>query len=155
MSEQGVLDVEGVAPGCAVPRAVIPSLEPFKLKSPLERAPSRGDFLLAEMERRFGGRAVRYSRDEFLLVEKERKERRAQLEKSWNLEANPAWERFGFRGQAAKLLYERGVELVERGLERQGRSLMRKAVRFVNCNRLGRPGVCKRYPFDHKFFVPH
>ncbi len=56
-------------------------------------------------------------------------------------ELNPEWERFGFRGQAAKLLFERGLK--------------RKAVRFANCGRLGRPGVCSRYPFEHKFFKRH
>jgi hypothetical protein len=57
------------------------------------------------------------------------------------LEANPAWGKFGFRGQVAKLLWNRGLKA--------------KAVRFANCNCLGRPGVCTRYPFEHKFFVPH
>jgi hypothetical protein len=57
------------------------------------------------------------------------------------LQENPAWETFGFRGQVAKLLWQRGLKT--------------KAVRFANCNCLGRPGVCKRYPFEHKFFVPH
>ncbi len=56
-------------------------------------------------------------------------------------ELNPEWERFGFRGQVAKLLFERGLK--------------RKAVRFANCGRLGRPGVCSRYPFEHKFFKRH
>jgi hypothetical protein len=57
------------------------------------------------------------------------------------LELNPEWERFGFRGQVAKLLFERGLK--------------RKAVRFANCGRLGRPGACSRYPFEHKFFKRH
>ncbi len=56
-------------------------------------------------------------------------------------EYNPEWERFGFRGQVAKLLFERGLK--------------RKAVRFANCGRLGCPGVCSRYPFEHKFFKRH
>lgn len=118
-----------------IPRAVIPSLEPFKLTHPVERPPSREDFLIAELERRFVGRAVKYTREDFLREEEHRKERRQELEKSWDLESNPAWERFGFRGAVAKLLYKRGVELVERGLQREGRSLMRKAVRFANCAR--------------------
>jgi ribosomal protein L31E len=54
-------------------------------------------------------------------------------------EANPAWEKFGFRGQVAKLLWERGLKA--------------KAIRFANCNCLGRPGVCQLYPLEHKFFV--
>ncbi len=47
----------------------------------------------------------------------------------------------GFRGCVSKLLWDRGLK--------------RKAIRFLNCNKLGRPGVCSRYPFEHKFFVPH
>ncbi len=54
---------------------------------------------------------------------------------------NPAWERFGFRGQVTKLLFECGHK--------------RKAVRWANCQRLGRPGDCMRYPLEHKFFVLH
>ena len=56
-------------------------------------------------------------------------------------EFNPEWERFGFRGRVAKLLFERGLK--------------RKAVRFANCGRLGRPGVCSRYPDEHKFYRRH
>jgi hypothetical protein len=57
-------------------------------------------------------------------------------------ELNPEWERsFGFRGRVAKLLFERGLK--------------RKAVRFANCGKLGRPGVCSRYPFEHKYYVLH
>lgn len=130
-----------LASSIGVPRAVIPSLEPFELRPSPERAPLLGAFLLMEMERRFGGLAIRYSREEFLEQEKERKERRERLEKSWNLEINPAWDRFGFRGQVAKLLFERGLKS--------------KAVRFANCNRLARPGRCERYPLEHKYFVPH
>jgi hypothetical protein len=47
----------------------------------------------------------------------------------------------GFRGQVAKLLWDRGLK--------------RKAIRFLNCNCLGRPGVCITYPQEHKFFIPH
>jgi len=47
----------------------------------------------------------------------------------------------GFRGRVARLLWDRGLK--------------RKAIRFLNCNKLGRPGVCSNYPFEHKFFVPH
>lgn len=57
------------------------------------------------------------------------------------LEPNPEWDRFGFRGQVAKRLFEHGLK--------------RKAIRFANCGRLGRPGVCSRYPFEHKYFVAH
>jgi hypothetical protein len=47
----------------------------------------------------------------------------------------------GFRGRVAKFLWDRGLE--------------RKAIRFLNCGKCARPGVCRRYPFEHKFFVPH
>ena len=53
----------------------------------------------------------------------------------------PDWERFGFRGQVAKLLWARG--------------LWKKAIRFVSCNKCARPGVCSRYPGEHKYFVPN
>src|SRR5260370_40443385 len=46
----------------------------------------------------------------------------------------PEWEHFGIRGRVAQLLF--------------ARSLKGKAVRFANCWRLGRPGVCSRYPFE-------
>src|SRR5712692_9357597 len=45
------------------------------------------------------------------------------------------------QNRVSKLLFERGLK--------------RKAVRFANCGRLGRPGVCSRYPFEHKFFKRH
>jgi hypothetical protein len=47
----------------------------------------------------------------------------------------------GFRGQVGKLLWARGLH--------------QKAIRFLNCKKLGRPGVCSNYPHEHKFFVPH
>ena len=47
----------------------------------------------------------------------------------------------GFRGRVGKLLWDRGLK--------------RKAIRFLNCKKLGRPGVCSSYPLEHKFFVPH
>lgn len=56
-------------------------------------------------------------------------------------EKNPAWKTFGFRGQVADLLWDRGLK--------------KKAVRYANCGRLGRPGICSRYPFEHRFFEPH
>lgn len=114
-----------------IPRAVIPSLPPFELTSSPELPPSREDFLITEIERRFGGRAVRVPwRDEVadpdLYVPPELKE--------------PDWTG-GFRGRVAKLLWDRGLK--------------QKAIRFLNCNKLGRPGVCSNYPDEHKFFVPH
>lgn len=48
----------------------------------------------------------------------------------------------GFRGNVAQLLW-------------RVHSLRKKAIRFLNCNKCGRPGVCNRYPLEHKFFVPH
>jgi hypothetical protein len=48
----------------------------------------------------------------------------------------------GFRGEVAKLLW-------------RVYGLRKKAIRFLNCNKLGRPGVCSRYPDEHKYFVPH
>jgi len=56
-------------------------------------------------------------------------------------EKNPAWEKFGLRGQVANLLWDRGLKT--------------KAVRFANCNRLARPGECKQYPLEHKYYVPN
>jgi hypothetical protein len=47
----------------------------------------------------------------------------------------------GFRGQVAKLLWDRGKQ--------------QKSIRFFNCKQLGRPGVCSNYPLEHKVFVPH
>jgi hypothetical protein len=54
--------------------------------------------------------------------------------------SEPEWTG-GFRGQVAKLLW--------------GRGLKAKALRFLSCNKIARPGVCVRYPFEHKYFVPH
>jgi hypothetical protein len=48
----------------------------------------------------------------------------------------------GFRGEVAKLLW-------------RVHDLPKKAIRFLNCNKLGRPGVCSIYPLEHKFFVLH
>jgi hypothetical protein len=47
----------------------------------------------------------------------------------------------GFRGRVAKLLWDRGLK--------------RKAIQFLNCNKCASPGVCNRYPLEHKFFVPN
>ena len=120
-----------VAKLIGIPRAVIPSLPPFELTHPPERLPSREDFLIAEIERRFGGRAVRIDRREEIAD--------PQLYKSRELQ-EPEWTG-GFRGCVGKLLWDRGHK--------------QKAIRFLNCNRLGRPGVCSNYPLEHKFFVPH
>lgn len=53
----------------------------------------------------------------------------------------PEWEKFGFRGQVGKLLWERGLET--------------KAIRFLNCNKCARPGHCDLYPNEHKYYVPN
>jgi hypothetical protein len=54
--------------------------------------------------------------------------------------SEPEWTG-GFRGRVAKLLWDRGLK--------------RKAIRFLNCNCLGRPAVCVTYPMEHKYFIPH
>ena len=112
-----------------VPRAEFPA---FVLTPPPVDAPSHEDFIVAEMERRFGGRAVWKSQDEEISVEPEMYAPRA---------AEPEWERFGFRGQVGKLLWARG--------------LRKKAIRFVSCNKCARSGLCSRYPDEHKYFVPN
>ena len=55
--------------------------------------------------------------------------------------AQEAWENLGARGQVAKILSERGYE--------------KRAIRFANCQRFARPGVCSRYPDMHKYFQRH
>ena len=47
----------------------------------------------------------------------------------------------GFRAQVAKLLWDRGLK--------------RKAIRFLNCNKLARPGCGSRYPLEHRYFIPN
>ena len=107
-----------------LPRAVIPD---FVLELPSESAASRGDFLIAEFQRRFNARRV-----EGVAVEVAEPEMYS---------GEPEWERFGFRGQVGKLLWSRGLQ--------------KKAIRFVSCNKCARPGVCSRYPDEHKFFIPN
>lgn len=72
-----------------------------------------------------------------------------------DFEPNPEWERFGFRGRAATLLMVAAREWHERGEERKALRLKRKAIRFANCERLGRSAVCSLFPFEHKFYAPH
>lgn len=120
----------------AIPHAVIPALPPFELTSPPERPPSREDFFIAEIERRFGGRAVLVEPE---IAEPEFYQSPLSAFTLGELQ-EPEWTG-GFRGSVAKLLWDRGLK--------------QKAIRFLNCNKLGRPGVCSNYPHEHKFFVPH
>jgi hypothetical protein len=103
-----------------IPREVVP---PFELTSPPELPPSREDFLIAEVERRFGGRAVRVQPE---IAEPEQE---------------PEWTG-GFRGGVGKLLW-------------RVHGLQKKAIRFLSCNKLARPGVCSTYPHEHRYFVPN
>jgi hypothetical protein len=122
MNEAAAIGNEVITSG--IPRAVIP---PFELTPPPGLPPSREDFLIAEIERRFGGRAVR--------IEPEIAEPELYRELH-----EPEWAG-GFRGNVAKLLWDRGLK--------------RKAIRFLSCNKLARPGVCNRYPLEHKYFIPN
>lgn len=113
-----------------VPRAEIP---PFELTPPPIPAPSRMDFFIAEFLRRFGGRVVRIKKPQ-------KEEIPVEPEDVAPRNAEPDWLRHGFRGQVGKLLWARG--------------LRKKAIRFVSCNKCARPGLCSRYPEDHKYFIP-
>jgi len=55
--------------------------------------------------------------------------------------AHEGWENRGIRGQVALELRARGDE--------------RRALRYANCYRFGRPGACSRYLFEHKYFLRH
>ena len=123
----------GVATPGGIPRAIIPLLPPFELTSPPERAPSREDFLIAEIERRFGGRTVRLNQKQETVADPELFMPAPLQEPEWT---------GGFRGEVGKLLW-------------RVHGLQKKAIRFLNCNNLGRPGVCSNYPHEHKFFVPN
>lgn len=111
-------------------------LAPFQLTPPPFAPPSPMDFTIAELLRRFGGRVVRQTKpgDGGISVEVLDPEEVSR-------EVEPEWERHGFRGRVGKLLW--------------GRGLRKKAIRFVSCNKCARPGVCSRYPEDHKFFIPN
>jgi hypothetical protein len=89
----------------------------------------------------FGGRVSRQMSWE--RAQEWAREANEEREAKWlaDLNIEPDWGRYGFRGQVGKLLWDRGLK--------------KKAIRFVSCNRCGRPGVCRRYPSEHKFFVPH
>lgn len=141
MNDVAILENKAVMSG-GVPRAVIPLLPEFELTSPPECPPSREDFLIAEIERRFGGRAVWLKPQEQVADPESYKP--AELQE-------PEWTG-GFRGQVAKLLWEHGLQEVDKKKKRKWQS---KAIRFLNCGEKARPGVCKRYPLEHKYFVPH
>lgn len=99
----------------------------FVLESLPDCRPSRDDFLVAEFQRRFNARRVKGASVEVAEPEAYSDE--------------PDWGRFGFRGEVGKLLSARG--------------LLKKAIRFVSCNKCARPGVCSHYPDEHKFFIPN
>jgi hypothetical protein len=117
--------------------------------------PSREDFLIAYIQRLFNARrvdsepssVVRQPGDELDGEPEEAGESGERDEpEGWSepeewARVEPEWERFGFRGRVGKLLWARGLE--------------KKAIRFVSCNKLARPGVCSRYPDEHKFFIPN
>ncbi|MGH9715635.1 MAG: hypothetical protein ACRD4R_02750 [Candidatus Acidiferrales bacterium] len=104
----------------------------FELTPPPATAPSHDEFIIAEMERRFGGHAVWKPKAQEIAVDPEMYAP-SQVE--------PEWDRYGFRGQVGKLLWQRG--------------LRKKAVRFVSCNKCARSGLCSRYPDEHKYFIPN
>lgn len=60
-----------------------------------------------------------------------------------------------FRGNVARLIWQRGAALLESGKTTEGKRLQKKAYRFLTCNKCARPGRCSREPFDHKWFVPN
>jgi len=132
--------------GSGVPRATIPPLPVFALTATEEEtAQEREQRMVRQIEKRFGGRAVwkaAWERKE----DQERgwlREASSEREQQWlaELGVEPNWEVYGFRGQVAKVLWERGLK--------------RKAIRFVSCNKCARPGKCRRYPLEHKFFIPN
>jgi len=115
-------------------RGILPRAEfsPFELTPSPVSGPSREDFIVAEMERQFGGRAVWKSKREEIGIDPETYAPN---------EVEPEWERFGFRGEVGKLLWARGLK--------------KKAVRFISCNKCARAGVCSRYPEEHKYYIPN
>ena len=152
MGKQGVMLGQGGVGGEAptspsgVPRAVIPPLPSFELTPPSKRPPSREDFRVAKIERRLSDRTVH---QKALWEREQERQQEWAREANWEREAKwlaglgiePDWGRYGFRGQVGKLLWQRGLK--------------KKAIRFVSCTKCGRPGVCRLYPLEHKFFVPH
>ena len=138
MSSPTQAENDVATPG-GIPRATIPVLPPFELISPPEGAlapalsRAREDFLIAEIERRFGGKAVRLNQKRETVADPELFMPAPLQEPEWT---------GGFRGHVARLLW-------------RIHHLPKKAIRFLNCNKLGRPGLCSNYPHEHKFFVPN
>ena len=106
--------------------------------------PSEADFLIAEMERRFGGRVVRRSEPAETVCDPETYAPRALLEPDWGLYRGDDG-KLAFRAEVARLLWKRGDDP----------KLRKKALRFLNCNKCGRSGVCSRYPEEHKYYIPN
>src|SRR5690348_4246556 len=79
-----------------IPRAIIPAMPAFVLTPPPRRAPSREDFILAELRRRFGGEITRLDPKKETIADPELL-RSAELQE-------PEWTG-GFRGQVSKLLW--------------------------------------------------
>ncbi len=105
-----------VAPGpCAPPRAIIP-------RGP-EQLPGESR---EEYWRRIAAEA-RLDPEYAALIGAPMREPGERLPRE--PEENPEWEHFGIRGHVAQLLFARGLK--------------RKAVRFANCGRLGRPGFAR------------
>src|SRR5262245_61277439 len=109
-----------------VPHAIIPLLPEFALNSvPVESERDREQRLVREMEKRFGGRAIWKPA---WVVAKERNEDQAfDSEAKWQPEFDgervevdhePEWERYGFRGRVGKLLW-------------RVHGLQKKAIRFL------------------------
>jgi len=131
----------------SVTHAIIPSFPDFVLTSgPVESERDREERLLREMEKRFGGRAV--IKPAWVVAQE--REQGPESEAKWQpefdtdrvgVDREPEWARYGFRGQVAKLLWLRGLN--------------KKAIRFLSCNKCARPGHCKRYPLEHKYYVPN
>jgi hypothetical protein len=125
-----------------VPRAIIPH-EIYLLLTPLppyvETEEERCERIRQKIEKRFKTvRQMPWEREEEW-ARQANEEREAKWLAGLNIE--PDWKIYGFRGQVGKLLWDTGLK--------------KKAIRFVNCNKCGRPGVCRLYPLEHKFFVPH
>jgi len=134
----------------SVPHAIIPPLPEFALNSlPAESERDREERLLRQMEKRFGGSAI--WKPAWVVAEDRKQEQVSESEAKWQpefegerveVDHEPDWEQYGFRGQVAKLLW-------------RVHGLKKKAIRFLSCNKCGRAATCSRYPLEHKFYVPN